>query len=129
MNLKTTDFEESLERIAAVPPELKDAYGRHCLSVPYLIMKNGLCQTIAFFDEKRGPDPEKRDTNMKAADLIYTHLEAIVGEKEKAGLLDHARTSSTVRMLLDTSRVLDAWQYQTRFAEAILGAKKSNRGS
>lgn len=106
--------------------KVRDLYGSLCHGFPILVRTNGLCQTLAFFDDKRRAGKEQRQADADnhrriAYNAIWAHIADVLGVKDEAKLLDHVRKAPVAEYLRDTHRIMEAWVYYKRFAASILG--------
>jgi len=105
------------------------AYGNLCHNLPILIRINGLCQTLAFIEEKcaigEKPSAQKRIRG-EAHQALRRHIAATleVDETDKP-LLDTVREAPLTDYQRHTRTLLAAWVYYKRFAVSILNVEPS----
>lgn len=99
----------------------KKIFGRLCHSFPIMVRTCGLCQALAFSDDKRTVPQGKTATDRhKAHKLLLKHVAELVGAVDENALLIRVRNDDLAAYMLDTRRVLSAWIYWKRFAVSIL---------
>lgn len=90
-------------------------YGNLCHTFPILVRTNGLCQALAFVEEKaRGGTGDRQAAY---ADL-RAHVAALLGID--GDLMTAVRDADLTNYLRHTRTVLAAWVYYKRFAVSIL---------
>lgn len=96
-------------------------YGGLCHSFPVLVRTCGLCQALAFSQDKSsgGDGPLHR-----AHRLLLQHVAAIMGLQSKDPL-GRVRDGDALQYLYDTRRVLTTWIFFKRFAVSILRVESS----
>lgn len=92
-----------------------ELYGSLCLSLPVLVQTNGLCQTLAFLEEKSSGKPDS------AHRLLLNHIAEVLGV-EPGKLLDAVRTAPLMTYIHYSRRIMSAWVYYKRFSVSILNA-------
>lgn len=121
MNRQQQDLDRALKHVQEVITESKetrDIYGGLCHTFPVLVRTNGLCQTLAFYHEKKSSDGDRG----KAYQRIWRHIAETLG-KQPDDLLNDVRRMSSVEYLRASRRLAEAWVYYKRFAVSILGVK------
>ena len=91
----------------------KEAYGRLCLRLPFLIRANGLCQTLAFLESKASE--KKTEFKQLIADLAKVSCGKPGNEY---GSL--ARSADSQDYLQMTREALACAQWFKRYAEGVL---------
>ncbi|MBI3977283.1 MAG: type III-B CRISPR module-associated protein Cmr5 [Chloroflexi bacterium] len=102
---------------------VKDIYGGLCHTLPVLIRTNGLCQTLAFVEEKASGNGERA----RAYQALRTHVAATIGI-EPSQLLDRIRSADLGDYLRYTRTLLEAWVYYKRLAVSILEVEAGGGG-
>src|SRR5690606_9314727 len=92
-----------------------ELYGSLCLSLPVLVQTNGLCQTLAFLEEKSSGKPDS------AHRLLLNHIAEVLGV-EPGKLLDAVRTAPLMTYIHYSRRIMSAWVYYKRFSASLLAA-------
>ncbi len=121
MNRQQKSLDQALKHVEQVTGKSKDTrdiYGGLCHAFPVLIRTNGLCQTLAFFHEKRSADKDRGE----AYQLFWRHVAETLGEREDT-LLDRVRRMSSVEYLRASRRLVEAWVFYKRFAVSLLGVQ------
>ncbi len=119
MNRQQQDLDRALKHVQEVITESKEAreiYGGLCHTFPVLVRTNGLCQTLAFFHEKKSGG----DGRAKAYQHMWQHIAETLG-KQPDTLLNDVRAMNSVEYLRASRRLVEAWVYYKRFAVSILG--------
>lgn len=101
-------------------------YGGLCHSFPVLVRACGLCQALAFVEEKAG----RENSRGKAYLFLREHVAAQLGLKEPARLLEvvGGKETTTAAYMRHTRTVLAAWVYYKRFAVSILAVESASNG-
>lgn len=92
--------------------KVRDTYGGLCHSFPILILRDGLCQSLAFYESKSAKSVPHG--------LALSHVRQIIETTEPGDLSKIVAGLDLSTYLRATSRLLDAWIYHKRFAESIL---------
>ena len=101
-------------------PERK-IYGGLCHSFPILVRTCGLCQSLAFHEDKATDTAKPRG---QAHGLLLNHVARLLDLPSQEALLRRVREDSSItEYMRDTRRVLAAWIYWKRFAVSILKVK------
>ena len=102
-------------------PQGRKVYGGLCHSFPILVRTCGLCQALAFHEDKATEASKPRG---QAHGLLLDHIARLLGIEGRQALLRHVREDSGITdYMRDTRRVLAAWIYWKRFAVSILKVK------
>jgi len=104
----------------AKTPKFKKEYGGLCLDLAPLILKNGLCQTVAFYQAKSKREHFKlllRDFALVCSSLQADAYAARVRDADVAGYQQM------------THEALACAQWFKRYAEAVLRAVPGDQGS
>ncbi len=109
--------EQLVTTVAKEKPDVQKVYGGLCHSFPVLVRTCGLCQAVAFSEDKRTVTEGKVTGRNRAHQLLLEHVARIL---QVPGALDAARTPDTLQYMVYTRRVLAAWVYFKRFAVSIL---------
>ncbi len=97
-------------------------YGSLCHSFPVLVLRDGLCQTLSFYEAKK----KERDDQF---DLALRHIREILGLQTADGDASFQVAQFPIdRYMRETTRLLDAWIYHKRFAESILKVGSATEG-
>jgi CRISPR-associated protein Cmr5 len=120
-------MQQAAEHIIAVAEEeqrenVKKIYGGLCHALPPLLRQNGLCQTVAYIEDK-GSGQSDRGCAYR---LLRAHIAATLGV-EPAALAEHVRCADLRLYLRDTETLLEAWVYYKRFAVSILKVTSDQR--
>jgi CRISPR-associated protein Cmr5 len=118
MNRQQQDLDRALKHVQEVSKEAREIYGGLCHTFPVLVCTNGLCQTLAFFHEKKSGG----DGRAKAYQHMWQHIAETLG-KQPDTLLNDVRAMNSVEYLRASRRLVEAWVYYKRFAVSILGVK------
>ncbi len=110
---------EDVRAIEARDPRVREIYGALCHRIPLLVLKHGLCQTVAYLVAKagRGEKPEEQ-----AHDIALTSLARTL-ELPKDDLLSRVQGAGLAEYLRQTRLVLAAAIYYKRFAVSVLGVE------
>lgn len=115
----------ALEDVTAVKEgvaseQTRTVYGGLCHSFPVLVRAAGLCQALAFVEDKACV-PAAGD-RAEAYKLLRRHVARHLGVAEPAQLLHamQADSNGVVAYMRQTRVILDAWVYYKRFARSIL---------
>ena len=98
---------------------VQERYGSYCHKLPALIRACGLCQALAYVQERA--DPRGSDQK-KAMALILDHVAHTLGVQSDQ-LIERVRKAGMVEYMHMTREVLSAWVYYKRFATSILGVE------
>lgn len=112
------------QKVTEVSRECKsvqERYGAYCHKLPALIRACGLCQALAYVQERA--DPNGGDQK-KAMALILDHVAHTLGVQTDQ-LMDKIRGAEMVEYMHMTREVLSAWVYYKRFASSILGVESA----
>jgi CRISPR-associated protein Cmr5 len=104
------------------------ADGGWCHTVPSLILANGLCQTVAFLEDKAKEDKAKSrndrpNPRAQAARLVREHIAQVIGAGSPDRLTDQIGQAGLATYMHQTRTVLAAWVYYKRFAVSLLGVQ------
>ena len=106
----------ALDEDARARPAAKRIYGGLCHTTPVLVRTNGLCQTIAFIEEKAASTNPHRK---RAYQTLRRHIAGTLGVAEDR-LLPTIRDAPLGDYVRYTRTLLEAWVYYKRFAVSIL---------
>lgn len=105
--------------------EVQEVYEGLCQKFPVLVMTCGLCQAVAFSEDKATADGRPNKHNI-AHGLLLEHLAHLLSngaQQDAAGWL-HGRLFgqdvTASQYMMDTRRVMTAWIYFKRFAVSLL---------
>ncbi len=104
-----------VQQILGQPARTRSVYGSLCHNLPILVRQSGLCQTVAFLQEK-GTGPGDRQDAYRA---IHRQIAEIIGVPE-GQLLASVQQASVGTTIWYTRQLLAAWIYYKRFAVSIL---------
>lgn len=107
--------ERLVSEVATRGAEVKRIYGNLCHSFPVMVRTCGLCQAVAFSEDKASKDGDRATAHR----LLLEHVGALLGTNNNQPLAI-LRTANAVEYMLYTRRVLAAWIYFKRFAVSIL---------
>lgn len=123
-----------LVKQVADDPKLSDTarkiYGGLCHDFPVLVRTCGLCQAVAFSEDKAGAaDSESKEEKDRAV-AHKRHLQHVakVLDIDEDRLLDHLLNASSDEYMRYTRDVLSAWVYFKRFARSILKVEPGGEG-
>ncbi len=102
--------------------EVQQIYGGMCHNFPVMVRTCGLCQAIAFSEDKSASDGD-RGTAHK---LLLSHVGKVLGAQDKQ-LLHMVRSADVVTYMQYTRQLLDSWIYFKRFAVSILKAEAGQK--
>lgn len=103
------------------PKAVQDIYGGLCHKLPVLLRTNGLCQVVAFIDDKAAG---KQDSDRaQAYRLLKRHIAKTL-DVSPDGLARRAGTAAVAQYIHDTRTLLEAWSYYKRFAVSILNVEQ-----
>lgn len=114
-----------VEQVASQDNGVKQIYGGLCHSFPVLVRTSGLCQAIAFSEDKKAPTGNPQSERNEAHRLLLNHVAQIVGLSDERELLEQVRDGDAQRYMFYTRRILSAWVYFKRFAVSILKVKSA----
>jgi CRISPR-associated protein Cmr5 len=118
---------QALQHVLAVQSQgdtTAKAYGGWCHTVPALILANGLCQTVAFLEDKSKADPSKGPSpKAQAARLVREHIAEVIDAGSADRLAGVVSQASLSQYMHQTRTVLAAWIYYKRFAVSLLGVQ------
>jgi CRISPR-associated protein Cmr5 len=109
--------ERLITEVTGKDREVQKIYGRLCHSFPVLVRTCGLCQALAFSEDKATPSNGEETPRNKAHRLLLRHVAEILGVKSA---LKAVRSAEAAEYMLQTRIVLGAWIYFKRFAVSIL---------
>lgn len=120
-----------VQEVSTRRKEVRDIYGGLCHKLPILVRTNGLCQTLAFVQEKAtGWDDAGRPETDRDRPIAYhylrTHVADVLGITDTDDmaaplqLLPSVRQASLDDYLHHTRTILRAWVYNKRLAASIL---------
>ena len=100
--------------------KINRAYGGLCHKLPFLVRNDGLCQAIAWVEEKSHADPPTPLS--RAYLLLRAHMAQVLGVAPAGqdGLLAPVQGADVTVYMRDTREILDAWVYYKRFASSVL---------
>lgn len=115
---------EALKRVQSMAGKGDSAkiYGGLCHTFPILLLTNGLCQTLAFIEDKAAGKPPRAD----AYRALHSHIAATLDVTEQR-LLPEVKDANLAEYLRSTRTLLDAWVYYKRFAVSILGVNSADQ--
>lgn len=120
-NRQQRDLARAFDHVKPVAQEeekVRKIYGSLCHAFPVLVRTNGLCQTLAFFHEKKSAENERG----KAYQHFWRHVAETLGERDET-LLDRVRRMSSVEYMRASRRLVEAWLFYKRFAVSVLGVQ------
>jgi CRISPR-associated protein Cmr5 len=115
---------QALRHVQALPDDaaVRRVYGGLCHTLPVLVRRNGLCQTVAFLNAKAGDgSPQKR-----AYTLLCDHL-AVTLRQSSPALLPYVAGLSLAEYVQATRTVLAASEFYKRFAVSMLGVESADQ--
>lgn len=96
-------------------------YGSLCHKLPVLVRTNGLCQTLAFIEERAKDSSERGE----AYRHLRSHIASVLGVVPEK-LVAAVGTASLPEYQLHTRNILAAWVFYKRFAVSILGVESGD---
>jgi len=113
-----------VQDVARKYPNEKDQtrkiFGGLCHSFPIMVRMCGLCQALAFSEDKATVTGKKTSRN-EAHELLLDHVSKLLQAGDRKDLINRVCTEDDVNQyMFDTRRVLAAWVYWKRFAVSIL---------
>lgn len=96
-------------------------YGQLCLKLPVLVQTNGLCQTLAFLEDKGA-----KDANGPHQTLLL-HIAEVL-DVERPALLNDVRDAPLMTYIFYSRRIMQAWVFYKRFSASILGVENTDEG-
>ena len=112
--LVTSVFENSGENTRKI-------YGGLCHSFPIMVLTCGLCQAVAFADDK---STSKDTERAEAHKLLLAHVGRVLEVSDPVKAL---REDDALAYIQHTRRLLDSWIYFKRFAVSILRVEEGNK--
>ena len=111
---------DALKRIQSMDRTRASAkiYGGLCHTFPILLRTNGLCQTLAFVEDKASGSGDRA----AAYKLLRAHAAATL-DLTDGELIRRISKAGAEEYLRYTRILLDAWVYYKRFAVSILGVE------
>ncbi|MGQ9523231.1 MAG: type III-B CRISPR module-associated protein Cmr5 [Armatimonadota bacterium] len=110
---------DHVKEVADRDKDVREKYLSYCRNLPALVRACGLCQAMAFVEERADPKggPEKQ-----AYAFIRQHAAKVLGYQPD-DLLNQIRRAPLEQYLTMTRNLLSAWVYHKRVAEAKLETK------
>lgn len=102
---------------ASAGNDTKSIYQQLCKQFPVMVMQSGLCQTLAFHEDKS----KKTDARGKAHQYVLQHSAEVMGV---TNAIQTAQTCNALEYMQHTRRILSAWVYFKRFAVSALEIEK-----
>jgi CRISPR-associated protein Cmr5 len=96
----------------------KEIYGGLCHKFPIMVLTAGLCQAVAFSEDKGKKENERGVAHQK----LLEHVGRIIGV-QSGNLIGHIQNADALEYMHMTRRVLESWIYFKRFAVSVLDAK------
>jgi CRISPR-associated protein Cmr5 len=116
-----------LTKVAEKYPEghqVRKIYGGLCHSFPVLVRTCGLCQAVAFSEDKATVTGNAESERNKAHRLLLQHVAELINTQSD-NLLSTIREADALQYMFYTRRILSAWIYFKRFAVSILKVKSA----
>jgi len=110
---------EDVQKINALPDDLKKGYGSLARRVPMLILTNGLGQTLAYLRSKGKNDPQK-EHNVLFDQLSCWTMSQVAPDSKNQNLLDWVLQADSTAYRRATIEALAYLGWLKRFAEAEL---------
>ena len=107
---------ECVRTLEHEPEKTRTIYGGLCHQFPILVRTAGLCQAVAFSEDKGS---KKESDRGKAHGKLLEHVSEILG-LEGQPLLKALSDADVVDYMHHTRRVLESWVYFKRFAVSVL---------
>lgn len=116
---------QAISHMQSIGPDAgtRQAYGGLCHRLPALILKNGLCQTVAFLDAQAAGG----GVQAQAHALVREHLAKTLGRTAN-GLVAYVAGAPIEEYMRSTRTVLVAWTFYKRFAVSLLGVEEADAG-
>lgn len=124
MNRQQRLMNRAIADIAQMDSGLKPTYKGLCNSFPNMILSSGLCQAIAFVDNKAKSDKDLGRSHQKIREQALAVLisEGIV-QGDCRSLPVAVANMDVQQYMLATRILLSAWVYYKRFAESMIEAE------
>ena len=103
--------------------QLARAYGGWCHRIPILVLTNGLCQTVAFLEDKASGQESPGGYQKEACRLVRAHLAQVLGIDHADRLAQKVSEAPLPAYMHQTRLILNAWVYYKRFAVSLLGVE------
>ena len=101
--------------------ETRKIFGGLCHSFPIMVRTCGLCQAVAFSEDKATVSTGTAKPRQKAHKLLLEHVAVLLnGPNQQLSPADRARGATVSEYMHDTLRILSAWVFWKRFAVSIL---------
>lgn len=116
---------QAIKHIAQIKPEQKDTYKGLCNSFPTMILSCGLCQAVAFVDNKAKPGSPLGESHIeiRKQSLAVLKSEGLV-DANCESLAVAVANMDVQQYMLATRILLSAWVYYKRFAESMIEEKQ-----
>lgn len=112
---------DHVDEVARSGKDIGEKYLSYCRNLPALVRACGLCQAMAFVEERADPNG---GSEKKAYELIRKHAAKVLGY-DPGQLLDQIRRAPLEQYMAMTRNLLAAWVYHKRLAEAKLETDSS----
>lgn len=117
------DLKRALECVKTLehePEKVRTIYGGLCHQFPILVHTAGLCQAVAFSEDKQTVTPGKKKVPRNLAhERLLEHVSQILS-LESQPLVKVLSDVDVMAYMHYTRRVLEAWVYFKRFAVSVL---------
>jgi CRISPR-associated protein Cmr5 len=99
-------------------------YGGLCHSFPIIVRTCGLCQAVAFSEDKKTVSTKDETDRNRAHRFLLEHLSRLLKEIDpqvnETNILEAIRKADAMTYVRYTRRILHSWIYFKRFAVSIL---------
>lgn len=123
MELALNLIQQVAEKYQNQDDKPRKIYGGLCHSFPVLVRTCGLCQALAFLEDKATTE-KSEDERANAHRLLLDHIAKVMGKNDRQSLMKAVREGTALDYLHYTRRVLSVWIYFKRFAVSILKVKE-----
>jgi CRISPR-associated protein Cmr5 len=117
--MKTKEQKRAVAAHAAVKGmennPLAKEYSQICLDLPFLILKNGLCQTVAYYEAK--------GCKKKQYEYLLRDMAKVCAEQTGPAYAESVRNAEVAEYQHMTHEALACAQWFKRYAEAVLKAE------
>lgn len=124
------DLDLAMQLLGAIADKYEEGhavrkiYGGMCHSFPVMVRTCGLCQAVAFSEDKAAITGSQETDRNKAHRLLLDHVAQLINTQPD-NLTNTIRNATAMDYVFYTRRVLSAWIYFKRFAVSILKVKSA----
>jgi len=99
--------------------DIREEYGRRCMSFPAFVHGCGLCQAVSFYQSKSGPEGKKRAYRLYLQNLA----DALIKSSDIDRLAEEVRGADLSKYQHLTREAMALGNWYKRYAEALLGVE------